>query len=340
VVVRGGSHELTHVLVKACLAHGVVVQPNCPVKSIIVQNGEARGVVLSDSAVFPGETIMAKKIVSNTTVHPTFLDMVGREHLGDMAPVIDRFSYDEQNLYTVHFALGGAPRFASADFDDGIQSCYMGYFGGEDSASMKRFAENISMHRRIIHDEIIGNYFITTLADPLQAPPGCHTSHVWFDVPPEPVAWRDEKLSGMKDWDRIKERLADEIEETYERYAPGFKKLVRDRIVYTPLDQYRNNMAAVKGNWAGGSMIPEQFYDRRPLPGILHAGSATRSFIRNLHLSNSIHVASNSTLAPGYLAATEVAEDLGARDHDWWQARACSWYLKNQGAIPSNLGVK
>jgi phytoene dehydrogenase-like protein len=140
------------------------------------------------------------------------------------------------------------------------------------------------------------------------------------------------------DWDVIKEKLADDITDTYESYAPGFKKLIKDRLVYTPLDQFRSNPSAVLGNWAGGSMIPEQFYEKRPIPQIMRGGSCT--FLKNLYLSNSIHVASNSTLASGYIAACEVAEDMGARNQSWWSSQACLWFLENMSDIPLNLGVK
>lgn len=340
VIVRGGSHELTHVLVKAAISNGVKIMPNCPVEKILVENGSVCGVQLADHSVFPGERITCKKVISNVSLGPTFLDMVGEEHTGhDMASKIKGFVYDEQNLFTVHYALDDAPEFASAEFDDGIQRCYMGYFGGDTPLAMKKFGEAIKPENRIIPDELMCNYFITTLADPLQAPKGCHTTHVWVDIPPEPSSWKHGKLNGFADWDNIKEKFADEIDNHYEKYAPGFKNLIRERIVYTPADQYRNNPSAVLGNWAGGAMIPGQFYDKRPMPGILKNG-ATRTFIDNLYLSNSIHVASNSTLASGYLAACEVALDMGVRENDWWNSKACVWYLENMFNIPSNEGVK
>ena len=339
VVVKGGSHELTHALVQAAIDNGVKIIPNCPVSEIIVEGGEAKGVVLSDRAIYPGLKIMAKKVISNVSLKPTFLDMIGEDKIGhEIAKLVKAYSYDEQNLFTVHYALSGAPQFKSAQFDEGIQRCYMGYFGGDTTAEMKSFANDISRHTKIIHDKIICNYFITTLADPLQAPPGGHTTHVWFDVPPEPVSWKHGKLNGFMDWDVIKEKLADDITDTYESYAPGFKKLIKDRLVYTPLDQFRSNPSAVLGNWAGGSMIPEQFYEKRPIPQIMRGGS--RTFLKNLYLSNSIHVASNSTLASGYIAACEVAEDMGARNQSWWSSQACLWFLENMSDIPLNLGVK
>ncbi len=339
VIVKGGSHELTHALTKAALSHGATIMPNCPVKKIIVEDDEVKGVVLSENATYPNEIISAKKVVSNVTVVPTFISMVGEEYLSpEMANRIKGFSYDEQNLFTVHYALSGAPQFKSADFDDGIQKCWMGYFGGDTPAELKNFGKNISPAVKKIHDDIICNFFVCSLADPLQAPEGYHTSHIWLDVPPDPLRWKHGSLGGIMDWDKIKEQLADQIDDTYEAHAPGFKDMVLNRIIYSPLDQYRHNPSSIKASWTGGSFIPEQFYDKRPVPGVLKNG-ASRTFLKNLYLSNSIHVASNSLLASGYLAACEVAEDCGVRGQDWWVGKSCLWYLENMGNIPTNLGI-
>jgi phytoene dehydrogenase-like protein len=335
---HGGSHAVTHALVKAATHHGVKILPVCPIKEILVENGQATGIVLSEHSVFPNKKITAKAVISNLTVKPTFLDFIGAATIGEeMANRIDRFSYSEQNLFGVYYALSGQPRFASEAFDPAISRCAMGYFGGKDSKELMDYNAGLVSGR--INDEVIANWFIPTLADPSQAPPGCHTSFVWFDVPPAPVSWKHGPLDGLSSWDKIKDRLADQVTDTYEKYAPGFKSLVKDRILYTPLDMQRNNPSAVEGNWVGGSVIPEQYYENRPVPGVLKGGGS-RTFIKNLYLSNSIHPFGTTWLASGYIAATEVAKDLGVREQDWWNAKACIWYLENLENIPLNRGVK
>jgi phytoene dehydrogenase-like protein len=335
---KGGSHGLTHSLVKAALTYGVTIMPCCPVKKIIVENGRAKGVILSEEAISPNETILAKKVISNLTAIPTFIDLVGDAHLpADLAARIRKFRYDTQHVFVVNYALDGLPQFKSADFDDGIQKTFMGYFGGKDSAAMRAIFKSIEGQR--IHDEMIVNWYIPTLADPTQAPPGCHVVNTWLDVPPDPKYWKDRKLDGFKSWDTLKYELADEIDKAWEIYAPGFKNLVRDRIIYSALDQYRNNPSAIMGSWNGGSMIPEQFYENRPVPGAL-VGGGSRTLIKDLYISNSIHVFGNTMLSSGYMAACEVAEDLGARNQDWWTSKAFTWYLENAFNIPISLGVK
>ena len=88
----------------------------------------------------------------------------------------------------------------------------------------------------------------------------------------------------------------------YEEYAPGFKDLVLERHINTPMDQENSNPSAVRGNMIGGSAIPEQAGENRPLPGVVENGVA-RSFFPGLYLSNSIHPFGATHLATGYIAA-------------------------------------
>ncbi len=334
---RGGSHALSHSLVKAATACGVTILPCCPVKEIIVENGEAKGVILSDKAIFANEKIYAKKIISNLTLVPTF-DMIEKEKIGsDMAKRISKFVYNEQNIICMNFALDGPPQFASADFDDGIQRCFMGYFGGNNSREFERFNQDLT--NGIIHETHMANWFIPTLADPTQAPEGCHTAIIWQDVPPAPKSWAKGPLNGMDSWDDVKYEMADSITDEFEKYAPGFKNLIKDRIIYTPLDIERNNPSAVMGNWVGGSVIPEQWFMNRPVKGVLKGGGS-RTFLDNLYLSNSIHPFGATWLCSGYIAACEVAEDFGVREQKWWKSQSFDWYLDNIDKIPQNLGVR
>ena len=334
---KGGSHALSHALVKAATANGVTILPCCPVERIVIEGGEARGAVLSDRAVFPKEAFRAKKIISNLSLIPTFLDLLGEDVIGaEMAERIGRFDYSEQNLFCMNFALSGAPRFRSADFDDGIQRCFMGYFGGDDSKAFEAF--NRDLVGGVIHETPMANWFVPTLADPTQAPEGCHTAVIWQDVPPEPKSWRNGPLKGMESWDEIKIEMADIITDEFEKYAPGFKSLIIERVLYTPLDIERNNPSAILGNWVGGSVIPDQFFMNRPVKGVLRGGGS-RTFLPNLYLSNSIHPFGATFLSSGYMAACEVAEDLGARDQSWWRSRSFDWYLDHIDSIPQNLGV-
>ncbi len=334
---RGGSHALTHALVKCLVAHGGDIWTTCPVERILVRDGRAHGVRLSSDAVFPREEIQARVVISNVTLAPTFLRMVGEEVIGaERARLIKGFNYDDPQLLGVYYALKGDPEFASAAYDPDVQRSWVGYIGGESLGEIRSGLTQLLSG--VIPDDVMGGWFLTTRADPSQAPPGCHTAFLWISVPPCPRRWRGRRLDGWDCWRDLAEPLADAVTERFEQYAPGFNDLIIERHINTPLDQENSNPSAVRGNMIGGSAIPEQYWQNRPLPGIITRGAA-RSFIPGLYLSNSIHPYGATHLATGYLAATEVAEDLGCRDAEWWRAEPLMWFLENMGRIPMNAGV-
>ncbi|MBP1686851.1 MAG: Limonene dehydrogenase CtmA [Deltaproteobacteria bacterium] len=334
---RGGSHALTHALVRCLVHHGGDIWTTCPVDKILVRDGRACGVRLSPDALFPDEEINARLVISNLTLVPTFVWCLGAEVIGsEWVEKIKRFNYDDPQLIAVLYALKGDVEFASAAYDPVIQRSWVGYFGGENIAAIRQ--EMTDCLNGKIADEIMGGWFIPTRADPSQAPPGCHTMEAWVSVPPCPQTWGGRKLRGWDAWPEITEPLADTITDRFAQYAPGFKDLILERHVVTPYEMERNNPSAIRGNMIGGSALPEQSGINRPLPGIITRG-VSRSFVPGLYLSNSIEPFGATHLAAGYLTACEVAEDLGCREAVWWQAQPYVWFFENMGRIPLNLGV-
>ena len=334
---RGGSHALTHALVKCLVRHGGDIWTTCPVDEIRMTGERATGIKLSADALFPNEVVQARCVVSNVTLAPTFLGMIGEARIGaERARLIKGFNYDDPQLLGVYYALKGDPEFASAHYDPGVQRSWVGYFGGESLDEIRSGLTQLTSG--IIPDDVMAGWFLATRADPSQAPPGCHTGFAWISVPPCPRRWRGRRLDGWNAWRELAAPLADAVTGRFEEYAPGFKDLIIERHVNTPLDQEQSNPSAIRGNMIGGSAIPEQYGQNRPLPGIIVRGAA-RSFIPGLYLSNSIHPYGATHLATGYIAACEVAEDLGCRDADWWRAQPLMWFLEHMGTIPVNAGV-
>jgi phytoene dehydrogenase-like protein len=157
---KGGSHSLTHALTQANVDNGVKIMTCCPVKKIIMKNGEAQGVILHEDGIYPNKEITAKKIVSNLTVVPTFINLIGEDHIADKDLVkrIKNFNFHEQTIFTVHYALDGPPQWITSDYDEGIMRSWMGYFGGETSADMKKY--NKAIIDQEIYPEIYANWYL------------------------------------------------------------------------------------------------------------------------------------------------------------------------------------
>ena len=131
---RGGSHNLTHGLLRCAVGHGVTCWQACPVDKILVKDGEVVGIKTHPLAAIPDQEITAKAVVSNVSLKPTFLDMIGPEVLGEeKTKLINSFRYDENCVCSMNLELDGDPEFLSADYDDGVQRCPNGFFGVEDA---------------------------------------------------------------------------------------------------------------------------------------------------------------------------------------------------------------
>jgi phytoene dehydrogenase-like protein len=334
----GGSHALTHALVKCFLSHGGEIWTTCPVDKILMEGERACGIRMASDALLPGEEVRSRVVLSNLTLAPTFLQLLGEDDIGSAwTRRIKYFNYDDPQLVAVYYALKGDPEFASAAYDPAIQRSWVGYFGGETLDEIRNGQGEIMAG--VIPERAMCGWFNFTRADPSQAPPGCHTAMAWLSVPPRARRWRGKRLSGWEAWRTdLAPALADAMTDRYEEYAPGFKDLILERHINTPMDQENSNPSAIRGNMIGGSAIPEQWGENRPLPGVV-VGGASRSFVGGLYLSNSIHPFGATHLACGYLAACEMAEDLGCRDVDWWRSKPMEWFLGNIGRLPLNLGV-
>jgi phytoene dehydrogenase-like protein len=335
---KGGSHALTHALVKCFVSHGGEIWNTCPVTKILTEDGKAVGIQLSDDAALAGEQVFAKTIISNLTLAPTFLDLLGEDVIGpEWARRIKYFNYDDPQLLGINLAMKDAPVFKSAEYNPAIQRSWVGYLGGDTLAEIRN--AQMELMAGVVPENTMGGYFNFTLADPSQAPPGYHTCSMWVSTPPNPRRWGSKRLNGWKAWgEGLGDAIADEMIDLYEELAPGFKDLIIERHVNTPCSQFNANPSAIRGNMVGGSAIPEQFGENRPLPGVCPDG-VSRSFIPGLYLSNSIHPFGATHLASGYLAAVEVAEDLGCREQPWWVNKPLEWFLENMFEFPMNLGV-
>jgi phytoene dehydrogenase-like protein len=214
----------------------------------------------------------------------------------------------------------------------------MGYFGGQTTKEAE--AEIRGIINRTIPEVPMANYFIPTWADPSQAPEGRHTLVIWSDTPTRPLRWKDKSLKGSESWDDIKEELADGLIDEIDKFAPGIKKSMLERFIYTPLDIWRNNPSAVYGCWCCGAMAPGQFYMDRPLPGIRPPDSMSRTFIKNLHLSQSIPLGNATFLSCAYAAAKEIVRAMDAYDPNIFKASMGDWIMDHLDDIPVNLGVR
>ncbi len=328
---RGGSHGLPHSLYRSLLHYGGEVYQACPVTKIIVENGEAKGIVLGEESVYGARKIMAKKaVVSNLTTQPTFLWLVGEENLSPEVAMAARM-YDNEGevLFTNYYAMTEPLNFkmfewSNKNLDPSFQKeAYMFNFGMEDPADYTRLMHCIARGELPDPPIVVGGCFNYTTIDPTQAPDGMHTVLTWANVPYNIRCWGDRKLKGPEDWDEIKEEYADLVENMLAEYAPNIKTAVVDRYVHTPLDNTRRNQSQLSGSFSGGPCHIHQFYHNRPFPGC----GAPRTPIKKLYITE-VTWARATYLLGGYNAAVVLGEDLGVRNQPWWNVRCLEPYIR------------
>jgi phytoene dehydrogenase-like protein len=104
-----------------------------------------------------------------------------------------------------------------------------------------------------------------TLFDPTRAPAGKHTAWAYCHVP---------NASTMD--------MTDAIEAQVERFAPGFRRRILARHVFSPAAFESHNPNLVGGDFNGGALTLAQFFlrptrrlYRTPLPGVWFCSSST-----------------------------------------------------------------
>lgn len=328
---KGGSHLLPHTVYRALLHYGGEVFQSAPVDKILVEGGKARGVVLSEYSVYPGRAIAAEKaVISDLTVVPTFLWLVGEENLpAEVAMAVRNFDYEAQVLFTNYYLLSEPIRFKTFDWttkhvDPAIEKeVFMSTFSVETERDTARLHSCIVMGELPDPPIVFSGCFRHTALDPTQAPPGMHTLLVWSDVPYNIRRWGNRKLNGPADWDAVREEYADRVEDKLAEYAPNIKTAKVERYVHTPLDITRRNQSTLMGTWSGGGLNYNQWGAGRPFPGC----GAPRTPVGNLYITE-VNMTRGTWMMGAYVCADAVAEDLGVRNQPWWtNTRAMDPYM-------------
>jgi phytoene dehydrogenase-like protein len=147
---------------------------------------------------------------------------------------------------------------------------------------------------------------IPTTLDPGLAPKGKHVAslfcqHFRYQLP------------GGKNWDKVRDKVADQIIATVDSHAPGFAASVIGRQIHSPLDLERR-FGLIGGDIFHGKMGLDQLFSARPMVG----AADYRMPLKGLYLCGSgAHPGGGVTGAPGHNAAQAVLADRKP-----WRSRA------------------
>ncbi|WCN05622.1 phytoene desaturase family protein [Streptomyces sp. M92] len=252
----GGSGALTAALVHRLRSRGGILRCGQRVERVVVRDRRAVGVRTSG-----GETVAARRaVLADVSVPALYGDLVAPEHLPDQVLAdLRRFQWDFAT-FKVDWALDGpvpwrCPEAAGAGtvhLADGLDE-------------LTRFAAQIAM--RQVPDRPFSLFGQMTTTDPVRSPNGAESAWAYTHVPHDIRADAGEEgITGR--WDaRERELMADRVERQVERFAPGFRALIRARRVLAPPTLQALDANLEGGAINGGTTAMHQQLVFRPVPG-------------------------------------------------------------------------
>jgi len=286
---RGGTGAISNAIAGAAREAGAEIRTEAPIARILVKNGRAYGVALSN-----GDEISADVISSSVDPRLTFVKMIEPGNLpDDFMEQVQRYKF-RGSSGKVNMALDALPEF----------KCLPG-IGAHQRGAMS-ISPAVDYMERAYDEAKYGHWstrpyidmVIPTLTDTSLAPPGKHILSCFVQYAPY-------KLAPGLDWETEKEKFGDTVVNTIAEYAPNIKDIILHQQVLTPLDLERE-FGLSEGNIFQGELSLEQLFFLRPVPG----WAQFRTPIKNLYMCGSAtHPGGGIMAAPGRLAALEILKD-------------------------------
>ena len=296
----GGMGAITQAMARAAAAHGVEIETEAPVREVLIEKGRAAGVALEDGRVVRGKAVAANVnpkllytgMIPQTVLDPDFLRRMRAWRCGS-------------GTFRINLALSELPSFTALPGRDCADHHTAGIILGPSLDYMDRAycdARTSGWSREPIIELVIPS----TLDDTL-APPGAHVASLFCQhVAPQ--------LPDGRSWSTHREKVADLMIETVDRYAPGFKASVVARQALSPFD-LEQVFGLTGGDIFHGAMTLDQLFWARPALGYAEYRGAVKGLY---HCGSGAHPGGGVTGAPGHNAARAIIADR--RWRFWWQS--------------------
>jgi len=267
---RGGGFAIPRSFTRALKRAGGELRLNTRVEKILIENGRAIGVRLTD-----GSEVRSRYVISNADPEVTFGRLIGREHLSArLRKKVDGVKYSGSCL-SLFFAVEMDLRVAG--LDSGNNWFY-------ESADVDGIYRSGLTEAALTAPTMPGMFLtVTTLKDPSKMHHGHHTCEAFAFVSYEAFQKWAKEQSGehSADYGALKEDLAWRMFQTLEQRVPGISQHVVFWSLATPLtnEHYIN---ATQGNLYGIEKSPKQvgpwaFPVQSEIDGLLMCGASTES---------------------------------------------------------------
>ena len=290
----GGMGAITKAMKSSAVAAGAHVRTSAPVEEIVVRYGEIKGVRLAG-----GEMLSAPVVAANVAPKLLMRDLIDPAELEP--DLLRRFQSIRSGSATfrMNVALSELPDFVGRPGNHQQDHHGSGIIIGPGLAYLEdAYAQ--ARQDGWSSEPVIEMLIPSTLDDSL-APRGQHVASLFVQhVMP--------RLPNGRTWNDCaeKERFADLVIGTVDRYAPNFSSSILGRQVLSPLD-LEKRFGLIDGDIFHGQLGLDQLFSTRPVLG--HANY--RMPVRGLYLCGAgAHPGGGVTGAPGHNAAREIVADL------------------------------
>ncbi len=284
--VRGGMGGVTQALLACARDRGVEVRTAAPVARILVEDGRARGVELTD-----GSAITARAVLSNADPVRTYTVLVDPAALDDdFRARIDAID-TTGSVIKVNLALDELPDFTA----------FPGTEPGPQHRGTIELSPSIEALEAAYADARAGRVsahpfmevFIQSTTDDSLAPPGTHVASCFAQYAPGSVP--------SATWAGMREAAGDAVVAELARYAPNLPGAIIHREVLGPAD-LEERFGLTGGNIFHGEILPAGSFEHRlgargPIAGLYLCGSGA-------------HPGGGVSGAPGWNAAQAALADL------------------------------
>ncbi len=287
---RGGMGRISDSIAASGRSHGMEIEVSAPVDDVLVRDGRAYGVRLTD-----GEEVHAKLIVSNVNAAITFGGLVAEQHLPDEFMRDIKSFRAKGSSFKILCATDRLPRYKGFD-PDVAEVEYPAYAHiGPTCEYLERAYDEAKYggySSRPFLSPIVPTYFDDTLA-----PAGKHVVTLYGGVTPYEL--KD------KNWDDEREQVVKNTMAVMDEFAPGFSSSVIDMQLLLPPDIERI-VGMPGGNTQHGDLTLDQLFFMRPAPGYADYRSPVTALYQ---CGASTHPGGSVSAVSGHNAAREILKD-------------------------------
>ncbi len=291
---RGGMGAVTQAMGAAAKDLGVEIRTSASVAEILVEGGEATGVVLEN-----GETLRARVVLSNADPKRTFLSLCPASAIpADFRQHLERNYRCSGPVFKLNLALTELPRYTAAPAEMSPEAISSATVDIAPSLTYMEQAWDDCKQGTPSREPFIEIY-TQSPTDPSMAPAGQHILSCFCQYTPYAPMGRQ--------WDDgLREEFADRVIAKIAEFAPNLPQAILARQMLSPVDLERR-FALTGGSIFHGEITPDQSFALRPVPGF----ADYRTPLPHLYLCGSgTHPGGGVTGIPGHNAAQVVLKDL------------------------------